>query len=330
MQGSTYRPVERLGGTRADVWLAVVEGLNGFRRPVVLKRAPLSDAEGLRDLFREAAIAARVSHPNVVGALDLFEAPRELVLVLEHVLGVDARELARPVPWPVAARIADDAARGLAHVHGLRDARGQSLKIVHGDVSASNLMISEHGHTLVTDFGIARSVDDDARGELVQGTRGFLSPEQARGQSIDERSDVFSLAQVLVHLLSPPGGFEHTYVGAAARAARVEAPPAVKQLLKRMLAVEAARRPRMSEVADLLGPVASQYGGDDRAVARFVRSGSLERLEERRARVAKAIESAGIDELLPLGPDDAEEHSLTRIDELGDPTEVDLGPSRRD
>ena len=73
---------------------------------------------------------------------------------------MDARELPRPVPWPVASRIACDAARGLSHVHELRDPRGRPLGIVHADVSISNLLIGEIGHTRVTDFGIARTARD--------------------------------------------------------------------------------------------------------------------------------------------------------------------------
>ncbi|MGE0786782.1 MAG: serine/threonine-protein kinase [Sandaracinaceae bacterium] len=324
MQGARCRAVERLGGTRADVWLGVVAGLNGFRRPVVLKRAPVSDPDGVRDLFREASIAMRLTHPNVVAALDLFEAPRELVLALEHVLGVDARELARPAPWPVAARIVCDAARGLDYVHELRDGHGRALRIVHGDVSIANLVISELGYTKVTDFGIARTATDTARQDVVHGTRGFLSPEQARGEAIDARSDVFALGQVFVHLAMSRGAFDSTFVGAAARAASLEAPPAVTELLKRMLAVEPARRPRMRDVVDLLDPVAAQSGGDQRAVAQFVRSGSLERLEARRRALANAIEPpAGA--LFPLAHEGPEEVSLTGLDEVGEPTEVDRG-----
>lgn len=330
MNGSAYRPVERLGGTRADVWLGVVDGLDGFRRPVVLKRAPVTDPMGVSDLFREARVASRLSHPHVVGALDLFEAPRELVLVLEHVHGVDARELPLPLPWPVAGRVLAEAALGLSHVHELRDFGGRPLGFVHGDVSPSNLMIAEHGATRVCDFGIARTGADvtSKRSEVVHGTRGFLSPEQARGQSIDWRSDVFSLAMVGVHLLTPPGGFQQTYVGAASRAAQVDAAPPVRTLLKRMLAVEAARRPKMSEVADLLDAAAGQAGGDVRAVASFLRSSCPRTLTARRERLAQHVEVDRLAGLLPLA-EGGDEPSLTRLDDF-EPTEVDLSPSGRD
>ncbi len=326
VQGSPYRLVERLGGTRADVWLAVVEGLEGFRRPVVLKRVPHSDPQGIQDLRREAQITARLHHPNLIAALDLFEAPREVVLALEHVLGVDARELARPVPWSTAARIVGDAAQGMAHVHDLRDGRGRPLGVAHGDLTIANLMISGSGHTKVIDFGIARRAGDAHDRQVVHGTRGFLSPEQAAGQPIDWRSDVFSLGRVFAHLMTPRGGFQQTYVGAASSTSGLDAPETVKALLRRMLAVEPGRRPRMQEVADLLEPVASQYGADARAVASFVRSGSLERLEARRQRLAAHVELPDLDELLPLGePSDEQLH--TRLDELGEPTEID-GPRR--
>jgi len=165
----------------------------------------------------------------------------------------------------------------------------------------------------------------------VHGTHGYLSPEQARGEAIDWRSDVFSLAMVLVQMMSPKGGFDQTFVGAASRAAQLEAPQTVKALLRRMLSVEAARRPRMSEVADLLDPVASQYGGDARAVARFLRSGSFEQLEARRRRVAEHVETTDVDQLLPLGGEAGEEMSVTRLDDLSaEPTEVDVGPVTRE
>src|SRR6185295_11336582 len=143
----------------------------------------------------EARLATRLNHPNIVQVYDFQDAQEEgQLLSMEYVEGPDLGKVARRMreekqvfPPFVAAHIAAEVGRGLHYAHERKDDRGQPLEIVHRDVSPQNILVSFDGAVKVADFGIATA---------------SMSPEQARGEQVDRRSDIFSLGVVLYELLT--------------------------------------------------------------------------------------------------------------------------------
>jgi serine/threonine-protein kinase len=312
VSASRYEPVTLIGrGAASEVWLGVLEGAEGFRKPVVLKRACVGVnedlAEAQRALVAEAHLAAVLSHPNVVHVYELVDLPEGVMLAMEYLSGLSVRALVTglhasggTVPWPVGARIVADAARGLEYAHGARSPSGQPLGVVHRDVSPDNLVVTEDGLAKVVDFGIARStLVDVTTGLVVRGNLGYLSPEQARGEPLDWRSDVFSLGIVLHELFSGVPLFERPLPGATLEAvlaspiAPINEPVSVvaRDVLRRMLVRDRKhRRVTMGEIADTLESVAAPQGGTHRDVAAFLSAEFGARLDQRRARLADLLE----------------------------------------
>ena len=200
--------VRRLGsGGMAEVYLARLDGPQGFVKPVALKlmHTHLLDDPAFVELFgREARIAAKLDHPGIVGVLDIGEAQGEHYLALEYVHGRDLRQVLvdarnEPLPLGCVLRIVIDVADALAHAHGLHDAAGRPLDIVHRDVSPSNVLVSYAGVVKLADFGVARVVEQTQATQTasLKGKLGYMSPEQCLQEAIDRRSDVFSLGVVL-------------------------------------------------------------------------------------------------------------------------------------
>jgi serine/threonine protein kinase len=206
------RPLGR--GGMAEVFLARQEGPSSFSKRVVLKRihrALLGDERYVQMFLREARIAARLNHTNLVQVFELGEDNEDYYLAMEHIDGLTLQKAARrawasgmSVPMEVALRAVADAARGLHYAHTLRDDDGNDISLVHRDISPDNLMLTRDGVTKVLDFGIAKSHDGDAMttdGEL-KGKIPFLSPEQIAGQTLDGRSDLWALGVTLYWLLT--------------------------------------------------------------------------------------------------------------------------------
>jgi serine/threonine protein kinase len=176
-------------------------------RPVAIKvlAENLTGHETFRRRFlREAQLAARLSHPNVVSVYDAGEqADGRPYIVMEHVDGETLADVLRkrgPLPADEAATLAAQACRGLAHAH--------AAGLVHRDVKPQNLLLRRDGTLKVADFGIARAAEGTALTEAgtVLGTAAYLSPEQALGQEATPAADVYSLGAVLYELLTgrPP------------------------------------------------------------------------------------------------------------------------------
>jgi len=195
------------GGT-ADVFLARDQLLN---RPVAVKvlSATLSeDEEFVRRLRREAQVVASLNHQNIVGVFDQGEHEGAPFIVMEYVEGRSLADILHedgPVGADRAASIAIDVAAALdaAHRQGM----------VHMDVKPGNVLITEEGQVKLADFGIAKALIGNGETDLtsedgtVMGTATYLSPEQARGQKVGPRSDVYSLAVVLYEMLTGAAPF---------------------------------------------------------------------------------------------------------------------------
>ncbi|MCL2823630.1 MAG: protein kinase, partial [Polyangiaceae bacterium] len=199
-------------------------GTRGFQRVVAIKiiLPALSDDPRFEQMFLdEAALAARIRHPNVVQVIDLGEEGELLYQVMEWIDGEPLvsilRKLSpgRSIPFPIAARIMIGACEGLHAAHELRDDSERSVGLVHRDVSPQNILVTRDGVTKVVDFGVAkvstltlpggldpraldsRKLDQHTSGNVLKGKPAYMAPEQIQGLHVDRRADIFSLGIVL-------------------------------------------------------------------------------------------------------------------------------------
>ncbi len=212
MSSDRYTALAKVAdGGMAEIFLAVQRGARGFERKVILKRVRAEvaqDSELLKALHDEARIAMGFAHSNIAQVLDVGEAQGRTFLVLELVDGWSLAQLMRrahatrqTIPWAMSLFLCAQLCRALAHAHGFRR-DGKPLNVVHRDLSPQNVLISSEGEVKLTDFGIARAEHREVqtRVGLVKGKPGYMSPEQARGEPLDGRSDLFSLGVMLYEL----------------------------------------------------------------------------------------------------------------------------------
>jgi serine/threonine protein kinase len=196
------------GGTAA-VHLGVLEGPGGIPRPVAMKRIRpgLPKERELRvALSEEARLGCFVRHPNVIPVFDLFESDGEVLLVMEYVVGETLARLQRrgeTIPISIAVAIMSGVLRGLHAAHTARGSSGESLNIVHRDVSPQNVLIGADGIARIIDFGMARAISREAtQPGYVKGKIGYLAPEQVTRGPLDARTDVFGAGIVLWEALT--------------------------------------------------------------------------------------------------------------------------------
>jgi eukaryotic-like serine/threonine-protein kinase len=192
-------------GGMADIYLARQDGLDRHVAVKLLSGARAADPES-RTLFRdEARVLMMLSHGNLASVYEVACEGQMQYLAMEFVHGVDLRVLMQDVERleaPAAVAIVRAAAAGLDHAHRRCDDEGKPLHLVHRDVSLSNIMITHDGSVKVVDFGIAQtavSVHTTNPG-IVRGKAAYMSPEQALGEPVDLRTDVFALGIVLYEL----------------------------------------------------------------------------------------------------------------------------------
>jgi eukaryotic-like serine/threonine-protein kinase len=201
-------------GGMADIYLAQADTGLGGTRLVVIKEVltKLAHSDEFADmLVSEAKLAARLSHANVVKVEDLGRANGALYIAMEYVEGLDLREMLRrcaktrvALPVEFSLRIVIEALRGLSFAHRAKDDEGKPLGIVHRDVSPSNVLLSFEGEVKVCDFGIARATPlaEELPEDAILGKAGYMSPEQALGEALDARADVFAVGIILWELLA--------------------------------------------------------------------------------------------------------------------------------
>ncbi|NUQ76271.1 MAG: serine/threonine protein kinase [Polyangiaceae bacterium] len=201
-------------GGMATVHLARAHGAGGFQRFVALKVMHPhieSEPEFVQMFLDEARLAARIHHPNVVGTSDVQQDESGLFLVMDYVDGPALQVVLRALwqkgermPLDVVLRIFLDALAGLHAAHELTDANGDSLHLVHRDVSPQNILVGSDGVARLTDFGVAR-----ARSRLVttecgqlKGKLTYMAPEQVRSELLDRRADIYAAGVVLWEMLA--------------------------------------------------------------------------------------------------------------------------------
>jgi serine/threonine-protein kinase len=192
-------------GGMAEIFLSKLLGADGFERNVVIKRmlSNLSSLPDFVEMFREEArLAARLSHPNIIQIHELGFIEGCYYICMEYLAGEDFSTTLRQAgkkrqytPLPIVMRVLADAARGLHFAHDFTNESGQPLHIVHRDISPSNLYVTYQGQVKVLDFGIAKASSRlvQTRTGVVKGKYIYMAPEQARGEEVDRRADIFSL-----------------------------------------------------------------------------------------------------------------------------------------
>ncbi len=216
-----YTVVRRLAsGGMAEVYLARHEGPKGFSKLVVIKRVlpGLQQTEKFSAMFLdEGRLAARLSHPSIAQTFELGEHDGGFHIVMEYVAGESLNRLVKrssadgkTIPPGSVLRVAMQILEALDYAHDLKGDRGEWLKVVHRDVSPTNVIITYHGAVKLLDFGIARSATHEHHTQIgtVKGKGGYMSPEQAQAGTVDQRTDIYAVGSLLYLLTTGSGPFD--------------------------------------------------------------------------------------------------------------------------
>jgi eukaryotic-like serine/threonine-protein kinase len=284
--GSRYELLVRIAsGGMGTVYVGRLRGAAGYSRLVAIKRAHphlSEDAAFRRLLVQEARLGSKIHHPNAVVVQDVEELDGELLLVMDYVHGVSLADLikvtdpeVRRLEPRVAVRVVLDACAGLHAAHTATDDDDTPLGIVHRDVSPQNVLVGVNGVARLTDFGIAKSFEQDrlTTGGVLRGKVGYLAPEYVADGRLDPRSDVFAMGVVLWEALA---------------GRRLFRSPSDMATLKLVLAADA---PPVSEAAPWIGDSL------DAVLARALARAPAERFasaEELATRLEEAARGAGL------------------------------------
>ena len=269
-------------GGMAELYIAQQRGAAGFSKIVALKRILSHLAEDptfTRMFLDEARLASGLTHPNLAQVLDFGEFDGEYFLTMEYVHGRNLLQLlraqdGRTLPLACSLSIVAAVGRGLHDLHEQTSPDGRPLGLVHRDVSPSNVLVSFDGKVKLTDFGIAKAMEltSATRSGTFKGKLGHSSPEQARGEDIDRRSDVFCLGILLYEATTGARAFsgpnEFAVLGKVARGAYEPPedvapgyPEGVSEIVARALAVDPDDRyPTAAAVADAIETFAVAEG----------------------------------------------------------------------
>ncbi|HVV52958.1 MAG TPA: serine/threonine-protein kinase [Polyangia bacterium] len=198
-------------GGMAELYIARQESVGGFEKQVVLKILQPRYAKNPRVVqmfLDEARLAAKLNHPAIVHVYDVADEAGLKYIAMEYIHGETIAdivkrglEIDRYLPLEHAVHVVRQTAAGLAYAHERTEADGRIVRIVHRDVSPTNILVSYEGQTEIVDFGIARA-QDELREEtgILPGKASYMSPEQVRGEAVDPRSDIFALGIILYEL----------------------------------------------------------------------------------------------------------------------------------
>jgi serine/threonine protein kinase/cytochrome c-type biogenesis protein CcmH/NrfG len=265
-QFGRYRILSILAqGGMGELCKAVVTGEEGFEKLVAIKKLHphlAADSRVLASFIDEARLAALLQHHNVVAIHDFGSIEGVYYIAMEYLPGKDlSRVLERacgsgmPLGLEHALFIASRICAGLDYAHRLSDHSGQPLNIIHRDISPQNIFITYDGNVKIVDFGIAKTSGNSTQTQCgtIKGKAGYMSPEQARAQILDRRSDIFSAGILLSEMITgrklftaettlqvlqkvSAGDFE------APEAAAPGLPPALHEILHRALDYDLDKR----------------------------------------------------------------------------------------
>ncbi|MDG0815581.1 serine/threonine-protein kinase [Bdellovibrio svalbardensis] len=243
-QFGKYILLERLAaGGMAEVYLSKSTGAVGVNKFVAIKRIlpQYSDHQEFIDMFKEEAkIAVNLNHGNVVSIYDFGVEKSQFFLVMEYVEGRNLRQILNELKKSNTQFTIEqivfmikEVAAGLDHAHRCIDGTtGRPLNIVHRDMSPQNIMVSFEGEVKIIDFGIAKAETqmEATKAGTLKGKYGYMSPEQADGQNIDPRTDIFSMGIVLWELLANDRLFTSNSEAAILRKIRECQVPSIRKI----------------------------------------------------------------------------------------------------
>jgi serine/threonine protein kinase len=211
-QVGRYRIVRHLAsGGMAELYIARQEAMGGFEKEIVVKILQPRYAENPRVVqmfLDEARLAAKLNHQSIVHVYDVAEDGGMKYIAMEYIRGDTLTEIVKHglaagkyLPLEHAVHVVRQTAAGLAYAHAWREPDGHLLRIVHRDVSPTNILVTMEGQVKIVDFGIARAQAElrDEGGGVI-GKASYMSPEQVKGEGVDYRSDIFSLGIILYEL----------------------------------------------------------------------------------------------------------------------------------
>lgn len=308
-----YELVSELAtGGMATVYLGRLRGPHGFARTVAVKvmHPQYAKDPSFHEMFLdEARLTARIRHPNVVPTLDIVSDRGELLIVMEYVEGESLSSLLRScraaekrIPAPIVAALLHDVLSGLHAAHETRGEDGESLGIIHRDVSPQNVLVGTDGLTRVLDFGVAKArgrVHNTNDGEI-KGKVPYMPPEQLYGEDIDRTVDVYAAGVVAWEALTARRLFDGPNEAVIMRGITDEpvptpgsliadVPPALDAWVMKAISRDKNERfataQEMATALEECGPIATR-----RAVAAFVKELAGAKLDER-SRIVRAFES---------------------------------------
>jgi eukaryotic-like serine/threonine-protein kinase len=335
-----YELLARLAaGGMGEIFLARLEGAAGFEKLFVIKRIlpHLADDQRFRAmLIAEARIASMMAHANICQVYELGETDGQLYIAMEYLEGVTLLPLLRKLSkergaldWGFVAGVIQQATDALHYAHELRERGGDTLGIVHRDVTPTNLFLTDAGVVKVLDFGIAKVKDVSANTQAgtVKGKYAYMAPEQLRGAAVDRRADVFALGVVVYEMLALRRLFQRKTDYLTFRAVleqpimdirryRPDTPDALAAALTRALDRDPAAR---FETARQLGTAivdavsALRRPWTQGEIGDFVRANFAAEIAQRSAQIASAVRAGADRHAMPLisPPDD----DTTEIDD---------------
>ena len=214
-QFGKYQLLDKIAvGGMAELFRAKLTGAQGFEKLIAIKKIlpNLSREENLVTAFiDEAKLAALLHHENIIQIYDFGSMDDQYFIAMEYLFGKDLRTITRTarkkdlaLGMENIAYIVSRICAGLDYSHNLKDLQGKPLNIIHRDINPQNILVTYEGQVKIIDFGIAKAASHNTqtRENLIKGKLAYMSPEQANGQNIDHRSDIFSTGIILYELLA--------------------------------------------------------------------------------------------------------------------------------
>lgn len=215
IQFGKYQLLDRIAvGGMVELFRAKLTGVQGFEKLIAIKKIlpNLSEEENLVTSFiDEAKLAALLHHENIVQIYDFGSMDDEYFIAMEFIFGKDLRTIRKTAKNRKLSLgleniiyIVSRICAGLDYSHNLKDLQGQPLNIIHRDINPQNILVTYEGQVKIIDYGIAKAASQNTktRENLIKGKLAYMSPEQASGQTIDHRSDIFATGIILYELLA--------------------------------------------------------------------------------------------------------------------------------
>ena len=251
-------------GGMAEMYQAKITSVEGFEKLVAIKKIlpNLTQDKNLVKMFiDEAKLAAMLFHQNIVQIYDLGSMEGAYFIAMEYIHGKDLRVLTRKakernlqLPLEYALYITCRICSGLDYSHNIKDLQGNPLGLIHRDISPQNILVTYQGEVKIVDFGIAKAAKKsaDTKEGLIKGKVCYMSPEQAAGKAIDNRSDIFSTGILLYEMVTGERMFQGSDMEVLERVRKADFEPAenivpdlpseVSKILSRALAKGVTRR----------------------------------------------------------------------------------------